>query len=153
SWRHALAAAALWQGATLPSISGTPVPGYAGVLVGGQSGTATQLDVRGRGARTLGSLGTIHGAAGMGLAADAASARQVAVMYQSSVGEAAQNSWALYVWDRASGLTRVAENPTDRAGRPLPGGYVHPFFAGDRYLYWIQAATVGQRHEAGSSLL
>jgi hypothetical protein len=151
-WQHALAAAALWRGATLPAISGAPVPGYPGVLVGGYTQGATHLEVRGAQGNRLGELGRIRGGPGTGLAADSASGRHLAVVYQSTVGESAQNSWSLYVWDRASGLTHVASNPTDRSGRPLPGGYVHPFFAGDEYLYWIQAATVGTRHVSGSSL-
>lgn len=153
AWNRAIADATLWRGATLPSISGTPVPGFDGVLVGRHEGTATQLDVLGAHGHTLGTLGTIHGGPAMGLAADSATANHLAVVYQSTAGESAQNSWALYVWDRASGLRRVAENPTDRSGQPLPGGYVHPFFGGDRFLYWIQAATVGANHLAGSSLL
>ena len=153
SWQRALSAAVLWQGATLPAISGTPVPGYPGVLVGSQDGAATRLEVRGSQARRLGQLGEIRGGPGNGLAADSASGRHLAVVYQGTTGETAQNRWSLYLWSRASGLTRVASNPTDRAGHPLPGGYVHPFFAGDRYLYWIQAATVGTRNVAGSSLM
>lgn len=152
-WQHALSASVLWQGATLPAISGTPVPGYPGVLVGSHNGTATSLDVRGRQARKLGDLGQIRGGSGNGLAADSASGQHLAVVYQSTVGEAAQNRWTLYLWSRASGLKRVAGNPVDRAGNPLPGGYVHPFFDGDRYLYWIQAATVGTHKVAGSSLM
>jgi hypothetical protein len=152
SWRRELASASLWQGATLPAISGVPVPGYPGVLVGRSDATAVHLDVRGRRAKRLGDLGAIRGGPGNGLAADSATGRHLAVIYQSTAGEAAQNRWTLYVWDRKTGLTRVASNPTDNAGNPLPGGYVHPFFAGDRYLYWIQAATVGTRNVAGSSL-
>jgi hypothetical protein len=140
AWQSGLTRGALWHGLPDSQATGAPAPDTAAVLHQANSAGTARFALVGVGQHVIQSIGSLARPAGAQFAYTAVTSRYVAFVYSLTNGQQAQNNWDLYLFDRSSKhLTRVARNPHDASGAPLPGGWVQPVLT-DRYLYWIQAA-------------
>ena len=155
-WQQALAGDRLWNGVDDQLPAGVPaqVGGDYGVLHQQAGPAGVQVSVLGADRRTLAQLGTVAAtpAEQGGISYASADDSRIAFVYNLATGEDQQNTWKLYLWDRASGrLQVVAHNPTTAAGVALRGGWVHPLLNGN-FLYWVEAVAGTSPTTPGSRL-
>jgi hypothetical protein len=151
SWQAAISRGRLWQNRVDRGITLAPSPDAAVVLHEANSDTAAHFTMMGADQRVVEELGTVPRPAGSlgGASFTAVDADHVAIAYLRDGGEHAADDWDLYLADRhRHTFTRIAGNPSDAAGKPLSGGWVHPVLT-PKYLYWIQAAPDPAGYTAG----
>ncbi len=143
TWKAALRQGLLWPSAKdqLPTNQPVRTPRGVGVLAQHASPAGVEFTILGRDRAVLSTVGTIpltDPAQQGGIAYSWADDTHLVFIYNVQ-GEQAQDVWWLYSWPLAGGpLTLISRNPTGPGGRPINGGWVHPFVDGDT-LYWIQA--------------
>ena len=142
-----VATPAAWRQATTPLWTGrweqhepqAPAADGTGVFNQTDAGGRAEFAFLGHDGQALEQLGSLPHPAGAQYTFVAATTRWVAFVYVPTNGDAAQRLWSLYLYDRVRHqLLRVARYTADRAGHPLPSGWVRPYLTSD-YLDWIQS--------------